>query len=516
MLKQPVVELKLRALWIMLGNFGILLRMDFLDPKKRKAHKIRLYVGYGLLALLVLTVTTLLVFQAYGFNFNPRTGEITQNGLLFVDAHPESAEVILNGQSKGNTDQRLVMPADNYSLELRRSGYRTWKRDFLLEGGHIERFVYPFLFPEKLETTVNQLYGATPTFATQSPDRRWLMVQQPSSLTKFDLIDLNAETPAARELSLPTNLLRSSGTVHNLELVEWADDNRHLMIKHTFVSGTEFILIDREIPAESINLNVIFPNAGFTGIALKDKKYDRYYMHSTTSRILSSAVLQTREITTVLNGVIQYRSHGDDVVLFIKVSDSDPAKVTAAVFDDGEVFSLRDFAAGDTYLLDVASFDGRWYMSVGAVSENKTYIYRNAVDILRRSAKLIPAATLRTPGAEFVSFSTNARFIAVQSGSKFAVYDAETDRVHLYDTGLAIDKGQRAPWMDGHRLTLVSGGKLQVFDFDGTNKQELLAAYPNITPFFHQDYDALFTISPAPNLENRSALLSTSLVASSQ
>src|SRR5690554_5521518 len=119
--------------------------MDFLDPKKRRAHVRRLYIGYALMAVLIFGVASLLVLQAFGYSFNPRTGDITQNGLVFIDAHPQAAEVFINGQSKGFTDQRMVMTNGKYSLELKREGYRDWRRDFVLEGGHIERFVYPFL-----------------------------------------------------------------------------------------------------------------------------------------------------------------------------------------------------------------------------------------------------------------------------------------------------------------------------------------------------------------------------------
>src|SRR5690606_24256912 len=139
--------------------------MDFLNPKKKRAHRIRLFIGYGLMAVAIGIATTILVFEAYGFDLDRKTGTVIQNGLLFIDAHPESADIRLNGESKGQTDARLVIPDGQYTVELNRDGYRGWKRTFRLEGSSIERLVYPFLFPEKLDTEDIQLYSATPAFS---------------------------------------------------------------------------------------------------------------------------------------------------------------------------------------------------------------------------------------------------------------------------------------------------------------------------------------------------------------
>src|SRR5437868_1052460 len=102
--------------------------MDFLDPKKKRAHIIRLYVGYFLMAIALGIGTLILMFELFGYDVNHKTGGVIQNGLVFVDAHPESAQIIVNGKPEGQTDARLTLPAGQYSFELKRDGYRNWKR----------------------------------------------------------------------------------------------------------------------------------------------------------------------------------------------------------------------------------------------------------------------------------------------------------------------------------------------------------------------------------------------------
>ena len=140
-------------------------------------------------------------------------------------------------------------------------------------------------------------------------------------------------------------------------------------------------------------------------------------------------------------------------------------------------------------------------------------MYRNPFVIFNRTVGLrvpIPETVLKTdaPG-QFVSFSTNVRFMSMQSGSQFAVYDAEMDRLYRYDTKLPLATGEKARWMDGHRLHLVSEGKLIVFDFDGSNKQPLVDIAGRHLPYFDRDYDRLITISPSPVVSNRTSLIQT-------
>src|SRR5438128_1981144 len=98
--------------------------MDFLDPKKQRAHMIRLIVGYVLIGVAILIATLILLYQAYGFGLG-KDGEIIQNGLVFVSTQPSGADIYIDGKHKDSrTNTRLQLPEGSYQLELRREGYR--------------------------------------------------------------------------------------------------------------------------------------------------------------------------------------------------------------------------------------------------------------------------------------------------------------------------------------------------------------------------------------------------------
>jgi hypothetical protein len=487
--------------------------MDFLDPKKKRAHRIRLFIGYGLMTVALGIATTILVFQAYGFDVDRHTGEVIQNGLVFVDSHPVKAEVFLNGESKGRADARLIIPAGNYTVELKSPGYRGWKRSFALEGSSIERLVYPFLFPEQLKTEDTQLYSATPGMATQSPDRRWVMVQQPGSLVNFDVIDIASEDPKITSIALPATVIKQTGAVHKIEMVEWSTDNRHVLVKHTFDSGFEFIMIDREAPANTINVNATF-NIPLTQVGLRDKQFTEYYLYDANGGVLRRGNSQTRQLTPLLTNVLSYKPHGSDVILFVTSQGAPAGKSLVRILDGEKLYALRELPTDSQYFLEIARYDGRWYMAAGAAAEHKVYIYKDAFDTIKRTDPArtvpVPVSVLKVDSApEFLSFSATARFIALQAGSRFSIYDAEMDRQYRYDTKLVLSPGQKVTWMDGHRLTVVSQDKLVAFDYDGINQQTLVSASPSFVPFYDRDYENLFTLGPSVVVKDRASFART-------
>ncbi len=503
------------ASWIVEQQYATISQiMDFLDPKKRKAHNTRLYIGYALMGVLITMIAVLLLFQAYGYTFNIRTGNISQNGLLFVDASPQQANVVINGRLRGQTDQRLILDEGSYDISVEREGYHSWTQTVLLRGGFIERFQYPFLFPVNPETADAFLFAGQPPFTTQSPDRQWLLAQEPGSLMSFDLFNLNSDLQTARVLNLAEGLLTESGSIHRFELNEWSNDNRRVVLRHFFDDQVELVLVDIEEPTLSVNLSKTITTP-FTRLQLRDKKFDQYYIYQAQSRDLLTYDLGTGENEVVVSNVIDFHTHGDDEMVYVTDGgDAASEQVSVRMVESGEAYTVKTLPRAEKYLLEMAQYSGKWYVVAGAASENKVYVLRNPLVPLRRnsSATIVPAAVLPIDNPEFVSFSQNAQFIALQSGSKFIVYDAENAETVRFDSELTLPAAHKVTWMDGHRLTAISEGVHTVFDFDGTNKHTLGSSYDGIIPYFNGNYSASFTIAPSLAVDGRAALQRTELI----
>ncbi len=471
--------------------------MDFLDPAKRQAHIRRLFLGYFLVGIAIALASTIIVILSNGYDVDRKTGKVIQNGLIFTDSAPESSTIFLNGKENGQTDKRLTVPAGKYDLELRRTGYDTWKKSFQLDGGSIERFIYPRLFPTKLVVAETKKYDSRPIFSSQSPDRRWIMVSVPGSLADFEVYDTENTQDAPKAIALEASLLTNADTgKHKLKLVEWSTDNRHLLIRHSFDDKFEYIVIDRAKPEESINVNKTL-KVDPTLVTLRDKKFDKLYLYDEKTKLLQTADTKSKKITDIIKSVSEYKSYQDDTVIYTVNDPKSPETTQVRVWKDNKNYLLRTIKSSPV-LIDMAKFDTATYIAIAPVKENRMLIFKDPIGKLGKSSEeLAPLTLMKINKPEKISFSNNTRFLAAESGTTFAVYDFEDSRRFNFEVPGKIDEsGQLATWMDGHRLLLNQDSKILVFEFDGANYRDLGSVVSGTIPAFDRDYERLFSFAP--------------------
>jgi hypothetical protein len=341
-------------------------------------------------------------------------------------------------------------------------------------------------------------FDGAPGLATQSPDRRWLLVEKSGSITDFSLYDLKNPKTKPVDINLPEGLLSKASAKQNLQLEEWADDNKHVVLQHNYDGKKEFILVDRTDVAKSQNLNRALSSTP-SKLTLLDKKYDKYYLYDSKTELLQKATPSAPSPVAVLQHVLNYQSYADDTLLYATGDGAPAGKVLVRLKIGDQVYPVRTFPAKSTYQLDLTKYSGTLYLAVGSSGLDRVYIYKDPVGQLRKlpNHALVPAQVLHVDHPSYVSFSNSAQFIMAESGNQFGVYDIENEKGYNYKTAQPIDKPQlHASWMDGNRLNYVSGGRLLIFDYDDTNQQLLVAANPAYLPAFSPDYKFLYTLAP--------------------
>jgi WD40 repeat protein len=475
--------------------------VDFLDPRKTRLRKIQLMVGYVLVGIAILLGTVILVYGAYGYGVNTKNGDVVQNGLLFVDSKPGGSDIYLNGKPiNSSTSARLVLPSGNYDLTLKKSGYRNWDRKFELDEHTITRYVYPFLFPEKPYTSNLKNYSTTPPLFMQSPDHHWLLVQSPGTDGSFEELDTSNISKPLVTLQIPSNLLTNPNSPgSSISMVEWSTDNTNVILQHTYVDGSEFIVFNRADPSKSFNINKML-NVTPAQVALRNKKIGQLYIYQQDGGTLSVADTAAGVLNPpFLRHVAAFKPNGNSIINYVTQEGMPAGKAQARIWDNGKTYPLYTFSAGPTYMIDSASYNGDDYYVAGSSTDGRVNVYKNPLNDIQNAAigKALPSFFLKADGATKVSFSDNARFVALEGGQNFGVYDFETgDR---YEYALSEPLAAQMHWMDGHRLIGDAGGKVFVMDYDSTNQQSLEPTLTNLGGYFSNNYNHLFTLTPGNN-----------------
>jgi hypothetical protein len=495
--------------------------MDFLDPKKERRNRIKLLLGYCLIALAIGMTSLVLLYQSYGYDL--QQGEVLQNGLVFVSSQPSGADIYLNGQRyKSNTNSRVVIPASRYNLRINAAGYRSWERPITVNGGDVQHFDYPFLFPEKLQTSELAGLASPPSLVTQSPDKRWLLLgeaNKPGSFQQYDLKD--PSKPVLTEVTLPEGSFTPVEGQHTWSVVEWAADNKHVLLQHVYTNGgvqtTEYVLFNRDSPVDSVDLTNTLHLTQTATIGLFNQRTDQFYVYDQSNHLLQRINGNDGSVVSQLNNILAFKTYGSNYILY--VTDKSPTgkavsgQVSVVLQAGQKTMTLRTLPAGGVYVLNLAQYNGSWYVAMAANNDTATYIYKDPQDQALENVDDYPKPWRRLPlqHASYLSFSSNTQFLLAESGQEFVVYDFENIAQYRYKATQLIDEPQlHATWMDGHRLTYVSKGKLVVFDYDYRNLQTLQPASSAFVPYFAPDYSYVYGISP-PTAAGKSGLSSTAL-----
>ncbi len=479
--------------------------MDFLDPKKQRMHKVQLIVGYVLIGVALAMATTILLYEAYGFGID-KNGKIIQNGLVFLSTQPSSANIYVNGlPAKSQTNTRLQLPAGLYTVKLERNGYRTWQREISVQGGDVQHFDYPFLFPTQLITTAVKQYAAAPALVSQTPDRHWAMVQGAADFDSFDVYDLTKPKTAPTAFALPKGVMSDTDGMQSWQEVSWSADNQHLLLKHLYQKSgqaqSEYIMLDRSDAAQSFNLTKSL-GVNPDSVALRDDAYDQYWLYDQPKATLSTATLKSPTPVLYLDHVLGFKPYGANMVLYATDQSATAGKVSIKLRQDDTTYTIRELQPSPApYLIDMAQYAGNWYVLTGSSVENKVYVYKNPVSEIQGQPSTAPAPirVLRLTNPSYASFSMNTQYIVAESGTNFGVYDVFNERQYAYTIKTPMDAPQaHAIWMDGARLMYVGASKLVAFDYDGTNQQTLEDALPQYMPFFDRDYKYSYSVTTLP------------------
>ncbi len=468
--------------------------MDFLDPAKRRRHSRQLVVGYVLVAILILLIVRFFVIWASGETINPRTGKINDYGLLFVDSKPGGADIYLNNQKLGNTASRLNLSAGAYDIRLSRSGYYDWTNKLNLAGQSVDRVVYPFLFPKEPKPVSLKTYKTLPSEFSFSHDHHWLLVGQsatPGSFS-FDLYDTTKPTAQPSILTVPLALLTNTGLPEqSLNVVEWASDNNHMLLKHSFAGGAEFIIFSRTDTAGNLNLNQKFTFAA-SAAGLNGGRANQIYLYRAADQVLDLANTDRSSLAPVLTKVLDWKAVDNDLIFYDTADGAAAGKLSFKIWDNAKTYKLTELPQADLQTFDAHSYQSHWYYVVGNSVLNRAIIYRDPLDSLKNSSQASPLLSFVTSGSIKLSFSENGRFIDAQSGQLFNLYDTETQSHYKYTFGLVASP--ELEWMDGHRLIGDVQGSIFVMDFDSQNQHKLLPTAAGSVAF-DSPYNHMYSFS---------------------
>jgi hypothetical protein len=464
--------------------------MDFLDPSNKRSYNIRLFIGFFLSASIIVLGTIILALITSGYTINTKTGQVIQNGLLFIDSTPTTAGIYINHKYVKNTNARLELRAGNYNISLYQPGYDTWTTDVDLLGGNIDEVSYPLLVPTKPLVSTITSYTTQPQVFTQTPNQHWLLVSS-ATANSFDVYDLtNVKTPVSTT-TIPSNLLVSSAGPNTFSVIQWSSNNQDVLLEDQYAGAINYIVFNYLNPSLSYNLNQTFPIT-FNSVKLLNSNYQTPLLFDSTSGDLYLGDATAKTTSLILSKVIDYTYYGTNQFLYATADGTSTSETSIKFSNLTSTYLVKNVPIANKYLLNIQNYGGNYYYLVGG-GGIYDYVYYNLPTQQNGNSLPIPY-TLMVNNTQPVNVlnSTGQRYISLQSGNNFSVYDIQTQDHYRFSLIQSLSSPNYATWLDDNRLISFSNGEMIVFDFDGTNIFNIAEANNNFNGLFSPNYDVVY------------------------
>lgn len=458
----------------------------------RRKELIKRILVYMVMCLSIIALVVVLLFIVQGYRFNRSDGRIEQGGLLQFDTRPSGADVTVDGTSVGSrTASKATVGAGQHFITMSRSGYRQWQKSVNVAPGSVVWLNYARLIPNELktETTVN-----FPSLAQSraSFDGKWIAVKENVATASISLVDISRETVRQSVLDIPTSAFTTpaTGKPQTFSLEAWDPTNRYLLVKHTFNDADlEWLIVDTENAAQTVNLTKLV-NVPISKVIFSGASSNTVFVQVGTDvrKVEISAGTLSRPL---VSNVADFSLYDRSTIVFTTTVISETGKRSAGYYEDGaeKPHVLKTYEDDGKAPLRVAlgKYFNEYYVALG-YGEN-TDIYRGR---LPTGDAMVSAMTLETTlsqpgGAEFLEIRNNGRFVVVQKGSDFQVYDNELKQVSKTTLKNANTAAGKLNWLDGYYIWSDLGGMLRLYEFDGANQHDIMPVVPGQAVTLAQD-----------------------------
>jgi hypothetical protein len=475
----------------------------FRRPTKKQLL-IRRIITYTVMVLAVLVIVAGTILFILGYRLDGDKGRLEQGALVQFDSLPTGADVLIDGTSiHANTTSKQSVVAGVHAFKMQKYGYQDWSKTLNVKAGTLEWLDYVRLVPTNLPTQSVENY---PTVYGEkaSPDYKWVLVQEKADTPTFQLVDLRSQTVKSSTITVPTSVYTDAtteGVTHSFAIESWDTDGRYVIVKHTYNDKSEYIVVDTQDVATSVNVSQLL------SISLTELKFS-----GTSGNVLyglSDGVVRKLDLSsaTISRGLVtnvsSFNMFDTNIITYTGADPANTAHQVAGIYREGDEAShiLRTvddlttpltIAATQYYSDDyVAISEG---LKVTVLKGN----YPSPSDVA--SASLKPYDEFKTSAnIDSTSFSETGDHLVVQSGLNFTSYEVE----YMRRTDATVTTSETTPhtlqWLDDAYLWAVYDGHLSIREFDGTNTHVIMGMEPGFDATLSQNGKYLYGMAKSAN-----------------
>ena len=459
-----------------------------MDRKKtKKIQSTRIVMTNIFMALSVIAIVFILMLIAMGFKINEHGG-LEQSGLLQISSHPSGATVEIDGETQfSRTEISKMLSSGEHNVKVTKTGYDTWETNVRVDAGLLTHISWVRLFPLNPVTEKMATYDQAKLLSFSSDHKNLLYLEKDDAELEF--INLQGEEIKVSKIKLSEVLgIKDPEALQSaaISVAAWNDSSSKALINWTHDEVTDWIVLDIEKPANSINLTNKF-GLLFNDVLIANGSASKLWAIENGNLHLID--LSNSTISVALATGIESVANNKDVVAYIHTANataedgSISTKRTIELFREGEsgatvIEDITKTKANNTTLALGTYWSDEWLAY--STDANLTILAgkypsydkptKNAMkDVLKRELSHVPTS---------ISVNAEQRIVAYRSPAKVMSFDFETK--DYYD--IKLNSENKSYWLDDYIIWQHEEGKVTINDFNGNNYRELISESNNQLP----------------------------------
>ncbi len=461
--------------------------MDFEEKKKRQLIRVVIAeVGMVLSVIAIVIVSTL---AAMGFIITD-SGEIEQSGLIQLHSLPTGANVKIDGNTIfSRTNLSRTLSAGEHDLELSRDGYDTWQNKIKVHSGVLLRVYYPRLFLQNrtseqvmsLATNDNLEFYAPSTkrnyiLYAEKGSSDWQLLDLRGDEIKQTILDLSAILPGMVEEK--TSAVKTNSAIEKyqykfqgvIDEIVWSDNEDRALVKVTYDSKTEWVLLYLRDLARSLNLTRTF-GLGETALAMIDGSAEQLYMLEKRQlrRINTNDGVMSK---VLLDNVVDFANYGTNVVYVTENSTTKERAIGVYRYGEKDGTIIKEVPKDVKLQVALSRYYDEDY--VAYMLDSNLYVLRGKIPSYNENGTDLSDLTYLSDDANYsvipdkLTVSPGGEYLLAYKDSKIMVMDLDMGDTYEYDV---VNKN--FAWLDASMLYTIKDQQILVWDFDGANLRNL-------------------------------------------
>jgi hypothetical protein len=310
-------------------------------------------------------------------------------------------------------------------------------------------------YKDRVPEAVKEYDGEYTSFVA-APNRDYaVLALKNSPIWKY--LDLRGDD--AKETDLDFTTLLAGLEAQDLK---WDGDSDKLLVKAIRKNETEWLLINVKNPKESVNLSKEFA-MNFSEVRFASENGDRLVVLENGN--LRTIMLGGKTVSQVLASNVKKFSFVGEYIMYI-----DSAQKVGMV-NGADVVLVKEYDVNSLVNVALSDYIGDKYLTI--TDNDEMIIYKG--DLPNTERQISDMEIVFDEKINFIPSKLgiygNNELIVARDGKKMAVYDCEARKLSQFE----LD-GDKMFFVDGYMIGEILDRKLNVMDFDGTNKRYVTEA----------------------------------------